>query len=312
MIVSQFYFVLSQYLVLQKQWEELVNFLKESNDNYMEELEKNQGQLAPPSRSRWFDQINKLLRYSGYAIRYPWITPTVFLFVLLFIAPVGFILTLFIKRNLLLSIFVLCCLIIIPIAFLKIKTDKNYVQVEQQLANFLNLVGSYSTTNVDLITILSKTSMYLAEPLVTPIHSAVLFAKNTGALPMAMKQLEDSLEHPIFKKMIKSLEICSRNGNSYQEVVNSFRPQVERFIRNSTKGREIFRGGRNTIFIIIFLCLVLVYVSLDSFYFKGNTEITFTKVIELFCQGFLGVFILVGAVILVIVTTFFMIFKKTK
>lgn len=105
-----------------------------------------------------------------------------------------------------------------------------------------------------------------------------------------LRNLEDSIEHPFFKKLIRNLEISSRHNANYKDIITECRYQLDEAASNAKKLEKIYKDGRHDIILVIIAGTACVIMAL--------TGMLGYPVGEFFSQmwdSIMGRFILTGA-----------------
>lgn len=115
------------------------------------------------------------------------------------------------------------------------------------------------------MSILEKSIPVITGPLKDAVFFAVTQSKSSGNSPEVLRQLEDSIEHPFFKKLVRNLELSSRHSANYKDIITECRSQLDEATRNARMLEEIYRNGRHDIIVLIIcgvLCVVMALIGI--------------------------------------------------
>ena len=243
--------------------------LAEKNDKRVRDLEierRRYGNIDSKKKfyEKFLDRIDHMLVYSGFSVKVGWLNTSTY--VVLNVVGVG---TLFLITYLTTSNMVLAILFsVIPALgvyfWMSSICDKRYLAVEGQLSFCVNMVSNVSGSTNDLVTVFDSVSAYMGEPLRTAMQRAVSVAGMTGSAADCVNVLAREIEHPMFIRFVRNLEICSKADADYKSIARDFAPQVDRYVRAAEKKRAIFANGRAQIFLLVALGLGLVYASCEA------------------------------------------------
>ena len=144
----------------------------------------------------------------------------------------------------------------------------NYKKTEESLMTFINLLENYSCMEDELISIFSRISPFLTEPVKSAVEQCCMEAEMTGDKRRAVRNLEKRIEHDKFKELVRNLEICSRYEANYGEVIKDSRSLLREYLAAVKERRSIINNARIEIAMIIGCC-GLVFWMIDDFTQKG-------------------------------------------
>lgn len=139
-------------------------------------------------------------------------------------------------------------------------SESNYKNTEKDILQFVNLVGSYSATSNNIITIFGSMYLYLNEPLKSSVKMCYDEAQMTGDISSALLHLESRINHPLFRMTIRNIEISSRHEANYSQVIAAIREIVREYIRNQEEIKAMISSARSQMLILIVAGAVIMYM----------------------------------------------------
>ncbi len=205
--------------------------------------------------------LDIMINRSGIREKYSFFTTEVFIALTIVIVVSTYFLSKFINNywgfNLLIAMFAgLACYF--SIYYL---SGISYEKIDSQITNFINYLENFASTNVDIVTIIEKTSFYMEDPLKSYLEKFVTESRQ-GKIKLAFQNLVDKIENVKFQQLIKNLEIASRHEANYKEVVSESRIILKGYFKNKEKRKELIRNGRiELIMMLLISTLVLKMVA---------------------------------------------------
>ncbi len=224
------------------------------------------------NRKGLLSHIDENLRYSGIQIKYHYITTELYLAGAVMLLTAVFVLVSLVCGNMLYGAGAAAVLVLAVELHFNSRRRSRYNSVGDELLPLINSIDAYAGTTDDIISILEKTIPVLTGPLKEAVYSAVSASKKTGSSSEALRLLEDSMEHPFFKKLIRNLEISSRHSCNYKDIITECRYQLDEATGNEKKLEKIYKDGRFEIIIIIICgmtCVLMALVGVLDFEVKG-------------------------------------------
>ncbi len=112
-------------------------------------------------------------------------------------------------------------------------------KVTEQLVVFLNLLGNFSTTNTEVISVFAQTAKHVSEPLSSCLFECVAEASGDISPERALINLSNKIEPMKFKEIIKSIIIAQRYSDSFSQTVNGAREALNGHIRQIKDKRAV-------------------------------------------------------------------------
>lgn len=243
--------------------------LAEKNDKRVKDLEIERRRYGNiDSKKNFFekrmDKLDHLLVYSGFSVKVGWLNTSTYIVVNVVGGALLFLVTFVLTNNLVLAAVFAAVPILAVYFWMCSISDKRYKTVEGQLSFCVNMVANVSGSTNDLVTVFDSVSGYMGEPLRTAMKRAVSVAGMTGSAADCVNVLAREIEHPLFIRFVRNLEICAKADADYKNVARDYAPQVERYVRASERKRAIFANGRNQILLLAGLGVGLIYASCDA------------------------------------------------
>ena len=253
-----------------------------------------------------FERLDSWLVYSGWSVQYTWLNTSTYIVINVVGSALIFLVTFLLTYNFILSFLLVFSAILIPLFCMMRICDTKYKAVEGQLLFAVNTIANASAGSDDLVKVLDDSSPYMGEPLRSSVQRAVATAGLTGNAVDCVNRLTREIEHPLFVRFIRNLEICSRVDADYKAVARDYAPQVEKYVRAAERKRAIFANGRMSILTLLVLGVVLIYLSCDSL---GEG---FSKTLMNMTQNAFGILVLVVESMIYISALLYMIFGMRR
>lgn len=260
------------------------------------------GQQGEKLKKTFTEKVDDMLVYSGLQLKFPFLNVKTAYFILGFSAFLVFGITDIFTGQIMWGGSAAAALILIVYLVLYMMRTRNYSNTEKDITLFMNMVTNFSSTSDDIIFILERTSSYLNNPLKNAIQIICTSAKSDGNITLALQDLRRKIEHPLFKRIVSNLELCSRNSCDYRNIIEDSRERVEASLSSATKRRAIYSAGRINIFMLIGVGIFLIWESMS---FVGDDK-TF---LEVMTQNIIGKIILVFVVLSFGFSLYYAIFK---
>ena len=216
--------------------------------------------------------IDENIRYSGIQLKYTWLTTELYLVITATVLTMLFIPVSVVGGGIIYGAVSVVALILAAEIYFNIQRRDRYNRVEDELLPLINSIDAYAGATDDIITIFEKTVPVLTGPLKEAVYSAVSRSKQTGSCSEVLRDLEDSIEHPFFKKLIRNLEISSRHSANYKDIITECRYQLDEATGNAKKLEKIYRDGKFDILAVVIcgiVCVLLALVGILDYAVEG-------------------------------------------
>ena len=141
-----------------------------------------------------------------------------------------------------------------------ILAGRNFKNTEKDILQFVNLVGSYSATSNNIITIFGNMYLFLNEPLKSSVKMCYDEAQMTGDISSALIHLERRINHPMFRMTIRNIEIASRHEANYSQVIGAIREIIREYIRNQEEVKAMIASARAQLLLLAAAGAVIIYM----------------------------------------------------
>lgn len=200
------------------------------------------------------------LEYSGLTTRFAWLTPELYIVILIAESALVSIIAGIFSGKLYAGFFMAFTLWMLSEAVFSLLRNYRYRKEEEQLMAFVNSVESCAAQSDDIIYILEKAAGMIEGPLSEALTHTVAMIKSGIQGTVALRQLESRIEHGFFKTMIRNLEISSRNNANYREITAQCRKLLSEQLDNSKKLAQIYREAKIRLAIIMLCALVCLWM----------------------------------------------------
>lgn len=213
--------------------------------------------------NKFLSKMDKKLEYSGLKKIFDWMRTEIYIAIMIGSASVSFLITLLISGSLLASLCVGAGVVTLILFITNMLMFKNYMSVENDLLNFLNLLKNYSISADEITIILYRVSKYLHDPLKTALMECYYEGKTTGNTELALIHLMNKIEHPKFKELIHNIEICGKYNADYSAILTNSRRTVQDYISARKEQKSSDRADLVT-FLILFIAGGLCFIMMGN------------------------------------------------
>lgn len=258
------------------------------------------------AKASFIDRLDEALTYSGIAFKYNWLTTELCIVILVITNLIVFV-TVIIISNFFAA--VVSCAVVDSIFVLYINRNrkKNYEEVEGGLISFVNTIDAYSATTSDLVTLLERSINSVDGILREYIIQAIDNARNKGDLSWALSVCEQRVEHPLFKMLIRNLNLASRNTANYSEIIKGCRQRLQEELTNTQKIKAIYSSLRNQMLTLLFMGLFGIYLAAN---FIANIGVV--KLLEDMWRKPIGMLIIVYMAAVLIALIYFAFIRQDR
>ena len=238
------------------------------------------------------NHIDDNLRYSGVLLKHSWVTTELYLAMSTVILTAVFLLVSVIGGGMAYGMACVSVLVLAAELYFNSQRRGRYNRIEEELLPFLNSIDAYAGATDDLISIFEKSVPVLNGPLKAAVYSAVLQSKQTGNCSEVLRNLENNIEHPFFKKLVRNLEMSSRHSANYKDIITECRFQLDEATSNAKKLEKIYKDGKLDIILVIICgmaCVVLALMGILDYavkdFFIGMWGTVPGKIIIMLCAA---------------------------
>lgn len=261
--------------------------------------DKRKSRVLPENRNGILYELEKRLVYSGISERFPVVTPEIWILCNLILSMVIYFLMALFRARWWIIFLVILGVQIVLFGLVSLLMARNYNRTEGELLKFLDFLGNYSITSGEISSIFYQMSPYLEEPLRGALRECYYEASAWGDVSMALFALEDKLQHPKMKEIVRNLETTMRYSADYKILVNQSRKSVREYLRLRSERKSMMREAYINLLLLLGMTMV-VFMSLEGLFGIGLGELLFANTV-----GRIG-----GIVILVIIVAFYIKIRK--
>lgn len=240
------------------------------------------------------------LEYSGAAGRFDRVTPELYIAAMIVLSSamfgVGSVLS---GRWYVGIIFSVLPWLVCEYVFARAR-DYRYRREEQELLAFVNCVESCAAQSDDIIYILEKSASMIEGPLSDELLHTVSKVKSGIRGTVALKELENRVEHAFFKTLIRNLEISSRNNANYREITAQCRSLLTEQLDSSKRLEGIYREAEirlGMILVCAFICLEIMS--------QAILDMRLSDMFVMFSEDIIGSLLIVVISVVLMVTVYF-------
>lgn len=204
------------------------------------------------------DKMDNLLIYSGAIVRFPWLNTSTLIVLEILGMCILFLFLLLVVGNLVPAILFSFLASTVPFLVMSIKADDAYKCTERQMTLCVNIVSNMGVSTNNIVTVIKEVAPYMAYPLKGAMERAVSAANLTGDDSICVRQLSREIEHPMFVRFIRHLEICAKNDSDFKSVAKDYSGQVDAALKNSRRMKAIFDNGKGSILSLIGVSVVMI------------------------------------------------------
>lgn len=287
---SILFYLLRKSKIFQKKVQEAYETLDHVSTERARQHKKELALQSILLEKKYFDKMEKQLIYSGLPHKYPFLSIEIWLLTLITSSAIVYALGTWIGQwyyGLIAAIADVLVLIVLE----KLLAWKNYKAVDNQLLEMVNLLENYSVTAGEVTGVFGQISYYVEEPLKSVLDECFYEAQTSGNSSLALLSAADKIEHPMFKQLIKNLEVCSRYTTDYVELINNSRKELQAY----DLAKQERKGLANEAFVNVILLLAMLFVTLilvDGMIQQSIWDILFHTIIG--CGALIVVAVLVG------------------
>lgn len=260
-IVIGFYMLMQSITLVnsaKRNMSRLYSRLHSKNERRVKQIEADRRRYGTTSASGKDGGLSKLLQhldnvlvYSGMSIKYHWLNTSTYIVLMIVLSSIVFLLGLAMTTHILVGAIAALLVLLVPYTYMVHLCDVNYRNTENQMQFFVNMVANNSMVTNDIVTVLEDSAKYVNEPICSAIYRAVATSTITGNKDDCIRQLTRELEHPLFVRFIRNLDMSSKNEADYRKVSSDYSEQVDVQIKSLTRLRAIFSNSRGEILLML-------------------------------------------------------------
>lgn len=187
------------------------------------------------SKKNWTYYIDKNFQYSKIQDKFPSISSTLYYTLAITAAFLTMTTILFIFKNIIVSLFLGIFVFSLFILIQNICQKINMKRTENDLTEFLNELKAYSVTTDDIGSCFRMISENLHQPMRDVTFGFSTQVATTGDASKAFIDMMGKLEHPMFKQIVRNLEICTRHSADYYTIADNSYKSLKNFLTSKKK-----------------------------------------------------------------------------
>lgn len=216
-----------------------------------------------------FYKLDVLIIQTGLKKTIPFLNSESFLIFTILFGLISSIIAQKMFNTYLISIIVFIVFCALSYMIIYIIAGRRFIQTEQCIMQFANLLDNYSKTSDDIVDILGKISYYLDEPLKTAIIECHTEAINTGDISSSFRNLSTKIEHPKFKEIVRNLEVCRKHEANYGMIVKDIRYNLKEYLKSKEERKAEEQTARISMGIMAVFGVIILYI-INGFVTEGT------------------------------------------
>lgn len=241
-------------------------------------------------RKGYFYHMEEKLVYSGLPRQFPFLTTELWILALLFSGITAYFIGTWISQAWLIGLGIAAADVLLLLLLEELLAYRNYRAVEENLLEFLNLLGNYSITAGEVTGVLNQISRFVPEPLCTVLDECYYEAQTSGDANLALLSMGDKIEHPKFKEFIHNLEVCSRFSADYSVLIGNSRRELQDYKRARQERKTMATEALiNMVMLLGMLLVTLILV--NEMIDMSIWTILLDTIVGRVCMGIVGVLI---------------------
>lgn len=142
---------------------------------------------------------------------------------------------------------------------LKKLRELNLKRTEGNLTKLLDFLGNYSVTSGEITGIFKQISRYMEEPVKSALDICCQEAATTGDTEMALRFMAERIEHPMFKELVRNIEVSIRYCADFSALVDSSRRSLRESIGVSQERRGMVREAVINLALLVGMSVVVLF-----------------------------------------------------
>lgn len=206
----------------------------------------------------WIKWI-RLYTYSRIDKIFTFLTPELWLAVILLFGLFVFLISLVVIKDILLNIILGIVASGLLMFFELMLSMNNYKKVDGDLIQFLNMLGSFSLTAQEVTSVFRRVARFMDDPLKTVLIECYEEARTSGKPEEALENMAAKIEHPQFHEIIKNLEIAIKYDADFTMVVKSNRQIIQNYMSSKQERKALASDGMINMFVMAIALIGCIY-----------------------------------------------------
>lgn len=205
-------------------------------------------------------KIDRLLLVSGMKRRFPKLSASIYLAVLVITGLVGFILALVISKNIFIAGFVSALLVVTLVAILKAMAQKVYNEIEDGIEIFVSLLCNHARGSTDLVTIFEGAYVSLEGELRNLVGKFLSDVKEIGNVDTALDIMKYSVDNKQLRTILVNLKNCSHFQANYEEVLGQMMSQIAESLTAREERKNVLFSMKITLMVISVASFIIIEI----------------------------------------------------
>lgn len=236
---------------------------KENSERRRAEEERLQREFGNREKKNIFYRMDEALIRVGIRRKVPWLTVEYAIVIMAVFMSMIFYIIHMLSNSFIIGIGAVAVLVMAVLIAVRVIIAVKQKKVEDNILQFANLLGNYSRTSDDIVSIFGRIYVYLDEPLRTAVADCYSQTMMTGDFKEACARMDVTIGNRYFSDMLMNLEVCSRHEANYEEVIAGNKQLIRNYLSERDVRNEMGNQARGEIIILLLLGL-LVFVMLNS------------------------------------------------
>lgn len=229
------------------------------NDMIYKNMMLNKGGKKLLKKDGFWEKWIKLYTYSRIDKIFTFLTPELWLAIIIVFGLFVFLISLIFIKDFLLNVILGIVAAGLLIFFEMMLSMNNYQKVDKDLIQFLNMLGSYSLTAQEVTATFRKVARFMNDPLRTVLIECYEEARTSGKPEEALNNMTTKIEHPQFHEIIKNLEIAINYDADFTTVVKSNRQILQNYMSSKQERKALASDGMVNMFVMALALIGCVY-----------------------------------------------------
>lgn len=229
------------------------------NDMIYKNMMLNKGGKQLLKKDGFWEKWIKLYTYSRIDKIFTFLTPELWLTIIIVFGLFVFLVSLIFIKDFLLNVILGIVAAGLLIFFEMMLSMNNYQKVDKDLIQFLNMLGSYSLTAQEVTATFRKVARFMNDPLRTVLIECYEEARTSGKPEEALNNMVTKIEHPQFHEIIKNLEIAINYDADFTTVVKSNRQILQNYMSSKQERKALASDGVVNMFVMALALIGCVY-----------------------------------------------------
>lgn len=209
-------------------------------------------------KKSFLQRMEQRLLYSGISVRFPFLTPELWILANLAAGTAAYFLTLLMGASWLRALLAAGGLWVAVWTVVNYCIGRSYNATDENLMKFLDFLGNYSVTSGEITAVLSQVSPYVGEPLRGVLDACYYEAQTSGDTSIALLAMAEKIQHPKFRELVRNLEISLRYSADMTVLVSQSRRSLREYTRMRQERKALVREAWINMLILGAMTMVIL------------------------------------------------------